>query len=117
MPSVDVVINYNSPTHSEDYIRRVERTARAGGAGKTISMVLQYDVEAMLRFEHTLGQKFELYPTDEEIALLAERVDEAGKVATGRGTATRRGQDEGGGWSGGEDDRGRGYEGGVGSRR
>lgn len=82
VPSVDVVINYDSPTHSKDYIHRVGRTARAGRAGKTILMVSQYDVEAMLRLEHTLGQKFELYPTDEEeIALLAERVDEAGKVA------------------------------------
>lgn len=36
----------------------------------------------MLRLEHALGQKLELYPIDDdEIALLTERVDEAGKAA------------------------------------
>lgn len=45
-------------------------------------MVSQYDVESMLRLEHVLGQKLEAYPTDEEeIAVLADRVDEAGRVA------------------------------------
>ncbi|OCH95049.1 DEAD-domain-containing protein [Obba rivulosa] len=82
IPSVDVVINYDIPTHSKDYIHRVGRTARAGRSGKSITLVTQYDVELVQRIEATIGKKMELWPTDaEEIALLRERVDEAGRVA------------------------------------
>ncbi|KAJ7132808.1 P-loop containing nucleoside triphosphate hydrolase protein [Mycena crocata] len=82
IPSVDVVINFDIPTHSKDYIHRVGRTARAGRAGKSITLVTQYDVELVQRIEQTVGKKMELWPIDpEEIALLKERVNEAGRVA------------------------------------
>jgi ATP-dependent RNA helicase DDX47/RRP3 len=77
-----VVINFDIPTHSKDYIHRVGRTARAGRAGKSITLVTQYDVELVQRIEQTIGKQMELWPTDpEEIALLKERVNEAGRVA------------------------------------
>lgn len=80
--NVDVVINYDTPTSSKDYVHRVGRTARAGRAGKSILMVSQYDAEVMLRLEMALERKLELYPTEaEEIALLKERVYEVGRVA------------------------------------
>lgn len=70
------------PTHSKDYIHRVGRTARAGRAGKAILLVTQYDVELVQRLETVLGQKLELWPTDkEEMMLMRQRVDEAGRVA------------------------------------
>ncbi|KAH7923871.1 DEAD-domain-containing protein [Leucogyrophana mollusca] len=82
LPSVDVVINFDIPTHSKDYIHRVGRTARAGRSGKSITMVTQYDVELIQRIENVIGKKMDLWPTDkEEVALLRERVDEAGRVA------------------------------------
>ncbi|KAF9452306.1 DEAD-domain-containing protein [Macrolepiota fuliginosa MF-IS2] len=82
IPSVDVVINFDIPTHSKDYIHRVGRTARAGRAGKSITLVTQYDVELVQRIEQVTGKKMELWPTDDqEIALLKERVNEAGRVA------------------------------------
>ena len=82
IPSVDVVINFDIPTHSKDYIHRVGRTARAGRAGKSITLVTQYDVELIQRIEHAIGKKMELWPADpEEIALLKERVNEAGRIA------------------------------------
>lgn len=83
IPSVDVVINYDIPTHSKDYIHRVGRTARAGRSGKSVTLVTQYDVELVLRIEQVIGKKMELWPVDkEEVALLRERVDEAGRLAT-----------------------------------
>jgi hypothetical protein len=79
MPSVDVVINFDVPSHSTDYIHRVGRTARAGRAGKAIFFVRQYDVEFMKRLEKVLEHELELWPTDEEeVMLLHERVNEGG---------------------------------------
>lgn len=53
IPAVDIVVNYDIPTHSKDYIHRVGRTARAGRAGRAISLVTQYDVELYQRIEES----------------------------------------------------------------
>merc|ERR1711973_733106 len=82
IPHVDVVINFDIPTHSKDYIHRVGRTARAGRAGRAVTFVSQYDVELYQRIEHLLGKKLPLYPTEEsEVLLLSERVMEANRMA------------------------------------
>ena len=82
IPHVDVVVNFDIPTHSKDYIHRVGRTARAGRAGRAVTFVSQYDVELYQRIEHLLGKKLPLYPTvEEEVLLLGERVAEASRIA------------------------------------
>lgn len=79
---MDIVINFDIPAHSKDYIHRVGRTARAGRAGKSITLVTQYDVELIQRVEAVTNKKMDEWPTDtEEVALLRERVDEAGRLA------------------------------------
>jgi len=82
IPHVDIVVNYDIPTHSKDYIHRVGRTARAGRAGKAVTFVSQYDVELYQRIEQLLGKKLPLYPSvEEEVMLLGERVGEAARLA------------------------------------
>lgn len=111
IPHVDVVINFDIPTHSKDYIHRVGRTARAGRAGKSITLVTQYDVELVQRIEHVVGKKMDQWAVDkEEVALLKERVDEAARVAASElrdqakeGNGHKRKRDTRAGESGGRD--------------
>ncbi|KAG8734984.1 ribosomal RNA processing protein, partial [Ceratobasidium sp. 414] len=82
IPAVDVVINFDIPTHSKDYIHRVGRTARAGRAGKSITLVTQYDVELLQRIEGVIGKKMMDFGVDKaEVMLLKERVGEAQRLA------------------------------------
>ncbi|XP_035226507.1 probable ATP-dependent RNA helicase DDX47 [Stegodyphus dumicola] len=78
IPHVDVVINFDIPSHSKDYIHRVGRTARAGRGGKSITFVTQYDVELYQKIESLIDKKLPLYPTvTEEVMVLLDRVTEA----------------------------------------
>lgn len=82
IPHVDVVINFDIPTHSKDYIHRVGRTARAGRSGQAITFVTQYDVELYQRIEQLIGKQLPLYKTEEdEVMVLQERVAEAQRIA------------------------------------
>ncbi|KAF9319083.1 ribosomal RNA processing protein [Podila minutissima] len=82
IPSVDIVLNYDLPNNSKDYIHRVGRTARAGRSGKSITFVTQYDVEVYQRIEQALDKKLDEFPVDKDaVMLLQERVDEAQRFA------------------------------------
>ncbi|GAA5831572.1 hypothetical protein JCM11251_000753 [Rhodosporidiobolus azoricus] len=85
IPSVDLVVNYDIPTNSKDYIHRVGRTARAGRSGKSVTLVTQYDVELFQRIEGVIGKKMAEYPLGasgkQEALLLSERVGEAQREA------------------------------------
>ncbi|KHJ48299.1 DEAD/DEAH box helicase [Trichuris suis] len=82
IPHVDLIINFDIPTHSKDYIHRVGRTARAGRSGISITFVTQYDVELYQRIEYLIGKQLPLYETDEPAVLsLLERVTEANRLA------------------------------------
>ncbi|PON71063.1 DEAD-box ATP-dependent RNA helicase [Parasponia andersonii] len=81
IPSVDMVINYDIPTNSKDYIHRVGRTARAGRSGVAISLVNQYELEWYIQIEKLIGKKLPEYPAEEaEVLLLLERVTEAKRI-------------------------------------
>lgn len=81
IPAVDVVINFDIPTYSKDYIHRVGRTARAGRSGKSITLVTQYDVELFQRIEGVIGKKMVEFVVDkEQVMLLKERVAEANRT-------------------------------------
>lgn len=82
IPSVDMVINYDIPTNSKDYIHRVGRTARAGRSGVAIAIVNQYELEWYLQIEKLIGKKLPQFPAQEdEVLLLLERVSEAKRIS------------------------------------
>ncbi|KAL7266642.1 ribosomal RNA processing protein [Rhizina undulata] len=82
IPSVDCVINHDLAQDSKTYIHRVGRTARAGRAGRSISIVTQYDVELFLRIEAALGKKIDEFEVEEEnVLVFSERVGEAQREA------------------------------------
>lgn len=42
-----MVVNFDMPQNSKDYIHRVGRTARAGKSGRALTLVTQYDIEVL----------------------------------------------------------------------
>merc|ERR1712063_213143 len=82
IPSVDLVINYDIPANSKDYVHRVGRTARAGRSGRSLVMVTQYDVEHFQKIEKAIGMRMKVFPTEEEMVLvMLDRVSEAQRIA------------------------------------
>jgi len=79
IPSVDLVVNYDIPKNSKDYIHRVGRTARAGRTGRALTLVTQYDIELFQRIEHFLERKLDEFKDLKEPTVKAshERVLEA----------------------------------------
>ncbi|CAG9318228.1 unnamed protein product [Blepharisma stoltei] len=70
IPSVDLVINYDIPQQSKNYIHRVGRTARAGRSGRAISIVTQYDVQLFQRVESIINKKLSEFKIDQDSVLV-----------------------------------------------
>nr|UXY87393.1 DEAD box protein [Cryptomonas sp.] len=69
IPGVDLIINYDIPSYSKDYIHRVGRTARAGKSGRVINLITQYDIRSYQKIEFLLGEKFNEFQCDTEKVL------------------------------------------------
>ncbi len=55
-----VVINYDVPFQSEDYVHRIGRTGRAGASGLTIMLMTGSDDRAVAGIERLTKQQFEV---------------------------------------------------------
>jgi len=58
--NVDIVVNYELPDDSENYVHRIGRTGRAGRDGLAFSLSSEKDVEALKRLEIFLKSKLEI---------------------------------------------------------
>jgi ATP-dependent RNA helicase RhlB len=52
-----LVVNYDLPNESENYVHRIGRTARAGKTGKAITLASEQDVYELPRIERYIGRK------------------------------------------------------------
>ncbi|KAF0910006.1 hypothetical protein E2562_001254 [Oryza meyeriana var. granulata] len=85
---VDVVINYDIPMNSKDYVHRVGRTARAGNTGYAVSLVNQYEAMWFKMIEKLLGKEIPDRKVDNaEIMILRERISDSKRIALTKGCA------------------------------
>ncbi|NXX22568.1 DDX49 helicase, partial [Podargus strigoides] len=69
IPTVQVVINHNTPGLPKIYIHRVGRTARAGRKGIAITLVTQYDIHLVHAIEEEIKLKLQEFSVEEKLVL------------------------------------------------
>ncbi len=71
--NVSLVVNYDLPERSEDYVHRIGRTGRAGRQGKAISFICEYGAYYMPDIEKYVGETFKsTLPTAEMVEVPEE---------------------------------------------
>jgi ATP-dependent RNA helicase RhlB len=70
IPDVSLVVNYDLPQDSEDYVHRIGRTARAGAAGDAISFACETYAFSLPEIEGFIGHKIE--PTNYDRSMLVQ---------------------------------------------
>ncbi|CAG8637304.1 3596_t:CDS:2, partial [Paraglomus occultum] len=82
IPAVQLVINYNIPSDSADYIHRVGRAARAGRDGISISIVTEQDIELVHNIESRISKKMDEWKINENKVLdMLNKVADAKRAA------------------------------------
>lgn len=82
---IRLVINYDVPTDSEDYVHRIGRTARADRDGEAITFVSDTDIYRFQSIEHFLGKEVEKMPLPEGLGDAPEYVKRPKKGNTRKG--------------------------------
>jgi len=65
--ALDLVVNYDVPEDAESYVHRIGRTARAGKAGKAITLACEKFVYGLYSIEKYLGSKIPVMPITDEL--------------------------------------------------
>ena len=102
IPAVSHVLNYDVPTHAEDYVHRIGRTGRAGRSGTAYTLVSPSDKKYIASIEKLIGHNFDAVQAAEKPAAPSKGQTEPEKTSsqpekegkpsarTGRGTARRK---------------------------
>ncbi|MEK6556735.1 MAG: DEAD/DEAH box helicase, partial [Candidatus Margulisiibacteriota bacterium] len=61
IPDVELVVNFDIPSHSEDFIHRLGRTGRAGKSGRAMSFYTALDKLKVASIEKLINDKIPLY--------------------------------------------------------
>ncbi|RZV44224.1 MAG: DEAD/DEAH box helicase, partial [Acidimicrobiales bacterium] len=100
VPTVEYVLNYDVPNHSEDYVHRIGRTGRAGRKGDAVMFVTPYD-------RKNYAAILELIKVKEIEELEIDGIEDFPKESRGRGRSNEPGKGRGRG-RGQSQSRGRG---------
>ena len=82
---IAIVINYDVPHDSEDYVHRIGRTARCDRDGIAITFINELDVSRFMQIEHFLQKDVEKLPLPEGIGEGPEYIGRSGRKPGGRG--------------------------------
>jgi ATP-dependent RNA helicase RhlB len=101
---LSLVVNYDLPNESENYVHRIGRTARAGKTGKAITFASEQDIYELPSIEKYIGKKIpsetaveELYAEDKSKGMRIQTdfyEDRGGGRRDGRRSEGRRGGGE-----------------------
>jgi ATP-dependent RNA helicase RhlE len=61
--NIALVINYDMPSKTEDYVHRIGRTARAGAEGRAISFVMPEEKRELYHIERLIRREVRVTPT------------------------------------------------------
>jgi ATP-dependent RNA helicase DDX5/DBP2 len=88
---IQVVVNYNMPNNSEDYVHRIGRTGRAGRTGTSISFFAESDEALIPELVPILTESGQQVPTEFSDYLEARRAERASKLRNFGSGGPRRG--------------------------
>src|SRR3989339_420590 len=72
---IELVVNYDLPEKSGDYVHRIGRTARAGKSGKAISFVMPSQIKNIREIEKLINKTLKINKTDSELNTLRASID------------------------------------------
>jgi superfamily II DNA/RNA helicase len=91
IPNVSHVINFDVPSHAEDYVHRIGRTGRAGRKGTAITLAVPADEKYLGAIEGLIKQPIPRVTPPMETAAAAEGEAEAPRERRERGPSRKRG--------------------------
>ncbi|PZO64205.1 MAG: DEAD/DEAH box helicase [Paracoccus denitrificans] len=101
IPAVSHVINFDLPSHAEDYVHRIGRTGRAGRLGTAISLSTPADEKNLAGIENLVKATLPRVDAPEGFSLSAaaqqppkERSEREGREGRGRSRGRNRGRED-----------------------
>jgi ATP-dependent RNA helicase RhlB len=82
---LEMVINYDIPQNSEDYVHRIGRTARAGKVGKAVSFASEGTEFHLEAIEKYIGMKIPVKTADDELYAIDSSVGQVSRERHQRG--------------------------------